>query len=94
MKPILFALALMASCSKEQIEKPIESISMTQLRLVNDHANNYVETRLVVHFHNVTDPALIRQYKALPARQPFCDDMNDTLVTTIGKVCAADCGLK
>ena len=87
MKPILFAIAVMASCSKENLEKPVEPISMTQTRLVYDLSNNYVETRRVVHFHKVTDVELIKQYKSLPAFQPFCDDMNDTLVTVISKPC-------
>lgn len=93
MKPILFALILF-SCSKENIEKPMEPISMTQTRLVYDVKNAYVETLNVIHFHRVEEPAIIAQYKALPARQPFCDDINDALVTVLSKPCPPGCGLK
>jgi hypothetical protein len=85
---------LILSCSKETVEKPVEPISMTQTRLVYDAKNAYVETLNVIHFHKVTDTAIIQQYKALPVMQPFCDDMNDTLLTVIGKPCETDCTIK
>lgn len=91
MKPILFALILF-SCSKD-VEKPSDPISMTQTRLVYDRSNKYEKTMAVIHFHRVTDQALIKQYKSLPAMQAFCDDLNDTLVTVISKPCPED-GLK
>lgn len=84
----------MVSCSKEKIEKPVEPISFTQIRRMYDVKNNYTGTLNVIHFHRVTDPALIAQYKALPAQQAFCDDQNDTLVTILARPCPDGCGKK
>lgn len=86
MKPYLLALIIF-SCSKSQIEKPIEPISMTQTRLMYNEKNQFVKEHLVIHFHRVDEPNIIRQYRNLPAMDPFCSDWNDTLVTKIGKVC-------
>lgn len=93
MKLILIAL-IVISCSKENLEKPVEPISMTQTRLVYDRSNKYEKAMAVIHFHRIGEPQIIAQYKALPARQAFCDDVNDTLVTVISKPCPEDCGLK
>ena len=90
----LLTAIILISCSKEQIEKPPEPISFTQIRRMYDDKNTYTGTLNVIHFHRVDDPVLIAQYKALPAMQPYCDDMNDTLVTIVSRPCPADCGLK
>lgn len=87
MKPYYLALILFISCSKEEtIEKPkIEPISMTQTRKMYNVKGQYEGTLNIIHFHRVSDPELIAQYKAIPAFQPFCDDLNDTLVTVVAK---------
>jgi hypothetical protein len=98
MKPFLLLLSaiIIISCSKEQVEKPNvpEPISFSQHRLMYDDKNAFIGTLAVIHFHRVESPYLIEQYKSLPARQAFCDDPNDTLVTVISKPCPADCGMK
>lgn len=94
MKPYLPLLILFISCSKVNLEEPQkpEPISFTQTRIMHDSKNAYTGTLAVIHFHRVDDPALIQAYKNLPARQAFCDDINDTLVTVLGK--PDNCDLK
>lgn len=95
MKNILFILlVVLSSCSKNTSEEPPSAISFTQTRRMYDVKNNYEGTLNVIHFHRVDDPALIRQYKKLPALQAFCDDPTDTLVTVLARPCLEDCVLK
>jgi hypothetical protein len=85
---ILLALWLLTSCSKEKLP---EAISFTQTRTMYDSKGRFEGIHLVYHLHRVTDPARIKEYRALPGLHPYCDDMNDTLVTVIERPCEGDC---
>lgn len=86
---ILVLLWVLTSCSKEQIQP--EVISFTQTRKMYDSKGRFEGIHLVYHLHRVTDPARIKEYRALPKLQPFCDDMNDTLVSVVERPCEGDC---
>ena len=86
---ILLALYLLTSCSKEQLQP--EAISFTQTRTMYDSKGRFEGIHLVYHIHRVTDPERIKEYRALPGLHPYCDDMNDTLVTVIARPCEGDC---
>lgn len=83
----LLAAVVFMSCSKEQ--KELEPISWTQKRIIHDDiTGEYVGTKLVIHYHLVTEQARIIEYMNLPKAEAFCNDMNDTLVTIIARPCS------
>jgi len=85
---IILVCQILSSCSKEHIEA-LDAISWTQKRIINDDiTGEYLGTKLVIHYHLVTEQARIVEYMNLPKAEPFCNDMNDTLVTIIARPCS------